>query len=70
MVEHKDIFKELYTKYPNLKIYSVQKILREHISHYKKISEPIEKVPKFKSMKANQIYIPYDLTSCCGIVID
>ena len=51
----KSIAEKIINKYPNLKIYSVQKILREYVSHYKKISEPIEKVPKFKSMKANQI---------------
>ena len=51
----KYISEKIIKKYPNLKIYSIQKILREYISHYKKISEPIENLPKFKSMKHNQI---------------
>ena len=46
---------ELIKKYPKLKIYSVQKILRNYHEQYKSISEPIEKNPKFKSMKPNQI---------------
>ena len=46
---------EITKKYPNLKIYSVQNILRNYYEQYKTISEPIEKLPKFKSMKPNQI---------------
>ena len=46
---------EIVKKYPNLKIYSVQNILRNYYEQYKTISEPIENLPKFKSMKANQI---------------
>ena len=51
----KYISEKIVKKYPNLKIYSVQKILREYVIQYKKISEPIENLPKFKSMKHNQI---------------
>jgi len=46
---------EINKKYPKLKIYSVQKILRNYYEQYQTISEPIEKNPKFKSMKPNQI---------------
>ena len=46
---------EINKKYPKLKIYSVQKILRNYYDQYKTISEPIEKNPKFKSMRPNQI---------------
>ena len=51
----KYISEKLINKYPNLKIYSVQKILRDYYSQYKIIAEPIENTPKFKSMKQNQI---------------
>ena len=46
---------EINKKYPNLKIYSVQNILRHYLEEYKTINEPIEKLPKFKSMKPNQV---------------
>ena len=46
---------ELIKKYPKLKIYSIQKILRNYYEQYKTMSEPIEQNPKFKSMKPNQI---------------
>ena len=46
---------EICKKYPNLKIYSVQKILRDYYEQYKTITEPIENNPKFKSLKPNQI---------------
>ena len=46
---------ELCKKYPNLKIYSTQKILRNYYEQYKTISEPLENNPKFKSLKPNQI---------------
>ena len=46
---------EIIKKYQNLKIYSVQKILRNYYEQYKAISEPIENNPKFKSLKPNQI---------------
>ena len=51
----KSISEKIVNKYINLKIYSIQKILREYINQYKKITEPIENRPKFKSMKPNQI---------------
>ena len=51
----KHVSEKLIIKYPNLKVYSVQKLLREYISQYKKITEPIENQPKIKSMKKNQI---------------
>ena len=41
--------------FPNLKVYSIHKILREYYSQYKTIMEPIENIPKFKSMKPKQI---------------
>ena len=46
---------EICQKYPNLKIYSVHKILRKYYEQYKTIAEPIENNPKFKSLKPNQI---------------
>ena len=49
------IANELNKKYQNLKIYSVQKILRNYYDQYKEITEPIENYPKFKSLKPNQI---------------
>ena len=51
----KFISNEIVKKYQNLKIYSVQKILRNYCNQYKTILEPIENHPKFKSMKKNQI---------------
>jgi hypothetical protein len=49
------VSEKLIKKYPSLKIYSVQKILREYYSQYKAIIEPIENIAKFKLMKSNQI---------------
>ena len=51
----KFVAQELNKKYPNLKIYSAQKLLRNYYEQYKNISEPIENNPKFKSLKPNQI---------------
>ena len=49
------IAEEIKKKYPNLKTYSVNNILRNYCNEYKTISEPLENNPKFKSMKPNQI---------------
>ena len=42
-------------KYPNIKIYNVEKIIRDCIETYNKISIPLEEQPKFKNAKKNQI---------------
>ena len=47
--------KLLHDKYPNIKIYNVEKILRECIEIYNKVSTPIEEQPKSKPFKKNQI---------------
>ena len=49
------IAEEIKKKYPNMKIYSVNNILRNYCNEYKTITEPLENNPKFKSMKPNQI---------------
>ena len=49
------VAEEIKKKYPNLKIYSVNSILRSYCNEYKTITEPLENNPKFKTMKANQI---------------
>ena len=49
------VAQEFTKKYPNLKMYSAQKLLRDYYEQYKSISEPIENNPKFKSLKPNQI---------------
>ena len=46
---------EINKKYPKMKIYSVQKLLRNYYEQCKAISEPLEKNPKAKSKKPNQI---------------
>ena len=46
---------EICKKYPNLKIYSLQNILRHYYDQYKTITEPLENYPKFKSLKPNQV---------------
>ena len=51
----KTIAGEICKNYPNLKIYSIQKLLRNYYEQYKIISEPLESNPKFKSLKPNQI---------------
>ena len=51
----KFIAEEIKKKYPNMKIYSVNNILRSYYNEYKTITEPLENNPKFKSMKPNQI---------------
>ena len=45
----------LHNKYPNIKIYNVEKILRDCIEIYNKVSIPLEEQPKFKTAKKNQI---------------
>ena len=49
------IAEEIKKKYPNLKIYSINNILRNYCNEYKTITEPLENNPKFKTMKPNQI---------------
>ena len=49
------IAEEIKKKYPHLKIYSLNNILRGYYNEYKTITEPLENNPKFKSMKPNQI---------------
>jgi len=51
----KYISEKIYNKFPNLKVYSIHRILREYYSQYKIIMEPIENIPKFKSMKQKQV---------------
>ena len=51
----KYISEKISNKFPNLKVYSIHKILREYYSQYKAIMEPIENIPKFKSMKPKQV---------------
>jgi hypothetical protein len=52
----KTLADNLVKKYPNLKIYSCQKLLRDYYNTYKTISEEIDiNNPKYKSMKQNQI---------------
>ena len=52
----KTLADNLVKKYPNLKIYSCQKLLRDYYNTYKAISEEIDiNNPKYKSMKQNQI---------------
>ena len=51
----KFVAQEITKNYPNLKIYSVQNLLRNYYEQYKSISEPIENNPKNKSLKPNQI---------------
>ena len=46
---------EICQKFPNLKIYSVQKIFRNYYEQYKSITEPIDNNSKYKSLKPNQI---------------
>ena len=45
----------LHEKYPNIKIYNVEKIIRDCIEIYNKVSIPLEENPKFKTAKKNQI---------------
>ena len=45
----------LHDKYPNIKIYNVEKIIRDCIEIYNKVSIPLEEHPKFKTAKKNQI---------------
>ena len=49
------IAEEIKKKYHNMKIYSLNNILRSYYNEYKTITEPLENNPKFKSMKPNQI---------------
>ena len=45
----------IINKYPGIKIYDPKKILKDKIEEYNKINEPLEKNPKFKTLKPNQI---------------
>ena len=45
----------LHDKYPNIKIYNVEKMIRECIEIYNKITIPIEEQPRYKNLKKNQI---------------
>ena len=47
--------KLLQDKYHNIKIYNMEKILRECIEIYNKVSIPLEEQPRFKTAKKNQI---------------
>ena len=49
------IAEEIKKKYENMKIYSINNILRSYYNEYKTIIEPLENNPKFKTMKPNQI---------------
>ena len=51
----KFIAEEINKMYPNLKIYSTQKLLRSYYEQYKILSEPIELNNKKNSLKPNQI---------------
>ena len=52
----KTIAENLVKKYPNLKIYSCQKLLREYYNTYKTLTEEIDvNHTKYKSMKPNQL---------------
>ena len=52
----KTIAENLVKKYPNLKVYSCQKLLREYYNTYKTLSEEIDvNHTKYKSMKPNQL---------------
>ena len=52
----KTLADNLVKKYPHLKIYSCQKILRDYYNTYKTLTEEIDiNNPKYKSMKPNQI---------------
>ena len=52
----KTIAENLIKKYPNLKIYSCQKLLRDYYNKYKTLSEEVDiSNTKYKSMKPNQI---------------
>ena len=47
--------KLIHEKYPNIKIYNVEKILRDCIEIYNKVYTPLEEQPKLKNAKKNQI---------------
>ena len=52
----KTLAENLIKKYPNLKVYSCQKILRDYYNTYKRLSEEVDiNNTKYKSMKPNQI---------------
>ena len=51
----KFIAENLNKKYPNIKIYSIKKIFRDHYIEYKNLTEKIDDNPKYKSLKPNQI---------------
>ena len=42
-------------KYPNIKIYNIEKMIRDCIEIYNKVSIPLEEQPKFKNATKNQI---------------
>ena len=41
--------------YPNIKSYSIELLIKTALEDYEKVTTPIENMPKFKSMKKNQI---------------
>jgi hypothetical protein len=45
----------LAEKFPNIKIYNVEKIIRDCIEIYNKVTIPIEEQPKYKNAKKNQL---------------
>ena len=47
--------KLLCEKYPNLKSYSINDITQFYLDEYNRLHTPIEKNPKFKTLKKNQI---------------
>ena len=51
----KYIAENLIKKYPNIKIYSIKKILRDYYIEYKAITERVDGNPKYKSLKPNQV---------------
>ena len=55
LIGNKYVAQQVNNKYPNLKIYSVHKILKDLCTLYKKLNEPEEKVKKGKSKKGTTV---------------
>ena len=51
----KTLARKIKEKYQNIKIYSVNEILQDYVKEWENINTPVENLPKFKSMKKNQI---------------
>lgn len=51
----KTLAQKIKEKYQNIKVYSVNEILQDYVKEWDNINIPVEKLPKFKSMKKNQI---------------